>query len=244
MTSINIGTSGWNYDHWKGTFYPEELDSSEWLDFYQERFTTIEVNNSFYKLPEKDTLRSWSDTVNKTFTFSMKASRYTTHMKKLSDPEKSTEKMFSAFSALKKKLGPILFQLPPNWNFDKEKLEQFLSRLPEKYRYVFEFRDHSWISEEACGLLEKYNAAFCIYDLTGYHTPDYLTADFVYVRLHGPDKENKYRGKYNKDQLSEWAERITQWQQGGRDVYLYFNNDMEGFAPENAQMLQRMVSGG
>lgn len=241
MSDLYIGTSGWNYDHWKDNFYPKDLKSSEWLNYYQDRFRTVEINNSFYNLPEKKTLRSWRKTVHKDFIFAPKANRYITHMKKLKEPEDSLHKMLDAFSELKNSLGPILFQLPPNWNFNLDRLKHFLSLIPEEYRVAFEFRDKSWINDQAVNLLEDINVSFCIYNLAGYHTPEHLTADFVYLRLHGPGKE-KFQGKYTEKQLSYWAEKINQWIEKELDVFVYFNNDMKGYAPENAKMLKQMLT--
>lgn len=241
MAKIYIGTSGWNYDHWKENFYPDDLKSSEWLKYYQDQFNSVEINNSFYKLPEKKTLRSWRDTVHKDFKLTPKANRYITHMKKLKEPDESLQKMLDAFSELNDFLGPILFQLPPNWNFNEERLESFLSLLPDENRYAFEFRDKSWINDQSIELLDKHNASFCIYDLTGYQTPEYLPADFVYLRLHGPDKKEKFKGKYTEGQLSEWADKIKKWSKKGMDVYVYFNNDEQAYAPQNAKQLNKIL---
>jgi len=241
MANTYIGTSGWNYDHWRENFYPEDLDSSEWLSFYQDQFNTVEINNSFYKLPEKETLRSWRDTVTKDFKLTPKANRYITHMKKLKEPEESLQNMLEAFSELKDSIGPILFQLPPNWNFNRERLGHFLSLLPEDKRAAFEFRDRSWINDESLELLVEHNASFCIYDLTGYQTPEYMPADFVYLRLHGPNKEEELKGCYTEEQLTGWADKIKQWTKNGRDVFVYFNNDDKGYAPDNAKKLQSIL---
>lgn len=241
MATIFIGTSGWNYDHWKGSFYPDDLKQAGWLEYYQTQFRTVEINNSFYQLPDIKTLKDWSNKVCKAFMFAPKANRYITHMKKLSNPDDSVDKMISTFSTLEDKLGPVLFQLPPNWNYNQERLESFLSMLPDNHRWVFEFRDKSWINDDACALLEKYGAAFCIYDITGYESPEYITADFIYVRLHGPDQDQKFKGSYSESKLSEWADRLNKWKQGGRDVFVYFNNDEQGFAPQNALTLKRIL---
>lgn len=240
MAEIHIGTSGWNYDHWSGPFYPEDLSGDDWLEHYQGQFNTIEVNNTFYNLPEPETLANWKDRVPDDFVFAAKANRYITHMKKLKEPKESLENMLNVFEALGDKLKPVLFQLPPNWNFNEERLRNFINLLPDDLTSTFEFRDKSWINETTFSILEENNIAFCIYDLAGYESPVKVTADFVYVRLHGPS-ENKYQGKYNEDQLLQWADRLNEWKDEDKDVYLYFDNDEQGFAPQNALELKDLV---
>jgi uncharacterized protein YecE (DUF72 family) len=237
---IYIGTSGWNYKHWKGNFYPEGLKQKEWLNYYSDKLKTVEINNSFYQLPDIKTFKNWVDTTPKKFIFSVKGSRYITHMKKLKDPEQSSKKLFTRVKHLKKKLGPILFQLPPHWKFNKERFEKFLKSLSDKYRYTFEFRDQTWWNDEALELLKECNSAFCIYELAGTITPKEVTADFVYIRLHGPG--DKYQGDYNKKELAGWAGAISAWQKNNKDVFIYFNNDDSGYAVKNAQELQEMFS--
>ncbi len=237
---VYIGTSGWNYKHWKGNFYPEDLRQKNWLGFYADKLKTVEINNSFYRLPDKKTFKSWKDNTPKNFIFSVKGSRYITHMKKLKEPKQSSKKLFTRVKHLKKKLGPILFQLPPRWKFNRERFEKFLKVLPEKYRYTFEFREKSWWNDETLELLKKYNAAFCIYELAGTLTPKEVTADFVYIRLHGPG--DKYQGNYSKKQLSGWAGAVSTWQRKNKDVYLYFDNDDSGYAVKNAMEIQKMLS--
>ncbi|MEX0599268.1 MAG: DUF72 domain-containing protein, partial [Rhodothermales bacterium] len=153
---IHIGTSGWHYDHWKGPFYPEDMPSEKFLAFYAERFRTVEINNSFYKLPSKKTLRSWREIGGDNFVFSFKASRYLTHMKKLKDPEEPLRKIYDVAETLGAQLGPILFQLPPRWTFNPERFERFLSILSSDHRHVFEFRDESWFDERALDLLREH----------------------------------------------------------------------------------------
>ncbi len=237
---VYIGTSGWNYRHWRGPFYDESLPQSQWLRFYAERFHSVEINNSFYQLPSKKTLRAWRDTVDHDFLFAIKASRYITHMKKLKDPEESLKNFLAAAEELKDNLGPILFQLPPGWNCNPERLQEFLKALPTGHRYVFEFRDDSWWNSAVYDLLREYQAAFCLFDLKGRTTPKELTADFVYIRLHGPSR-TAYEGKYNKRTLSGWAGACTAWRRQGQDVYCYFDNDQDGYAAINALAIRDMV---
>lgn len=240
MADIHIGTSGWNYDHWVGAFYPEDLSKSDWLDHYCSQFDTVEVNNTFYNLPDPETLEDWVNRTPDDFTFAAKANRYITHMKKLNEPEESLENMLEVFGAFGAKLKPILFQLPPNWNFNEDRLRNFLNLIPDDQMITFEFRDQSWMNDTTFSILEENGAAFCIYDLAGYQSPMEVTADFLYVRLHGPS-DQKYKGKYNEDQLGWWADRLREWKDDGKDVYLYFDNDEQGFAPQNALELKDMV---
>ena len=185
--STYIGTSGWHYDHWKGPFYPSGLPKDAFLDYYADHFGSAEINNSFYRLPEKKTLLRWREAVSEDFVFSVKASRYLTHMKKLKDPRESLERLLDRVSVLEDKLGPILFQLPPRWGSNPERLGGLLGILPEGQRYAFEFRDPSWFDKENYELLRNARTSLCVYDLDGKTSPKEITADFAYVRLHGPD---------------------------------------------------------
>lgn len=212
MSQVHIGTSGWNYEHWEGPFYPENLSKDDWLEHYQEQFDTVEVNNTFYNLPDPETLEDWKNRVPDNFTFAAKASRYITHMKKLNEPEDSLENMLNVFNFFGDKLEPILFQLPPNWNFDEDRLRKFLDLIPDDQRTTFEFRDESWINDTTFGILGENYSAFCIYDLAGYQSPMEVTADYVYIRLHGPS-DQKYKGRYDGNQLLWWADRIIEWKE-------------------------------
>ncbi len=241
QAAIHIGTSGWHYDHWVGPFYPDDLSKSQFLAFYCRSFRTVEINNTFYQLPAKETLATWRDTVPADFLFSVKASRYITHNKKLKDPQVSLAKFVDRIQVLGERLGPILFQLPPRWHFNGQRLEAFLQSLPAKYRYAFEFRDPSWLNGQAYDILGRYGAALCLYDFDGRQSPKEVTADFVYVRLHGPD--GAYRGKYDSQTLSGWAGAFSTWAGEGKDVFCYFDNDQHGYAVRNALDLQAMLRG-
>lgn len=236
---LHIGTSGWNYDHWKGPFYPEELPASQMLDHYTMHFKSVELNNSFYHLPKRATLEKWRELTPVGFVFSVKASRYITHMKKLKDPEASVKKFFERITALDDKLGPILFQLPPHWQFNQQRLQQFLECLSQDFRYTFEFRDPSWINDETFERLARFDAAFCIYELDGHLSPKEITTDFIYIRLHGPD--GPYQGNYDDQTLSGWSGAISAWARQGLSIYCYFDNDEAGYAPQNALRLQSML---
>jgi uncharacterized protein YecE (DUF72 family) len=231
---IHIGTSGWHYDHWRGPFYPEKLPSAEMLGWYSEHFWTVEINNSFYQLPSRKTFREWRRQTPAEFSFAVKASRYITHMKKLKEPGAALRKLLLHAGELKENLGPVLFQLPPRWRRNPERLAAFLKALPRKHRYVFEFRDASWFDEEIYALLRRHNAALCVYDLAGFASPVERTADFGYLRLHGPATE-KYAGRYSRAQLRHWLKLCEAWlKQGAKQVYVYFDNDQAGFATLNA----------
>lgn len=236
---FHIGTSGWHYKHWKGTFYPADTKDKDQLSIYLEHFKTVEINNSFYRLPSADTFSLWRKSVPEDFLFAVKASRYITHMKKLKDTAEGLHLFLTHADHLKEKLGPILFQLPPGWKCNAERLSQFLMHLPKGYRYAFEFRNTTWYDKSIYDLLKQHNCAFCIYELDHHLSPLEVTADFVYVRLHGP--EGKYQGSYTKKQLSVWAKRCMQWRKSRRDVFVYFDNDQEGYAAFNASTLKQLL---
>lgn len=238
-SSIHIGTSGWHYDHWRGPYYPEDLPKEQFLEYHAERFHTVEVNNSFYQLPEAETLQQWWETVPEDFVFAVKASRYITHMKKLKDPAEPVSNFLERVSALGDKLGPVLFQLPPNWHFNPERLTSFLETLPAGHRYTFEFRDESWFDPRAYRALAEHGAAFCIYHLAGRLSPKEVTADFVYVRLHGPG--DAYQGQYDDETLAGWAGAFSTWARQGKEVFCYFDNDQAGYAAQDALRLQVML---
>lgn len=235
-----IGTSGWTYPHWQTTFFPKDLPVEDRLRFYSEVFTTVEVNTSFYGLPTKTTVRGWLKAVPSTFRFAVKGSRYTTHMKKLLEPKKSTSKFFRAIAPLKGRTTAILFQLPPFFKMNSERLESFLKAMPREYRYAFEFRNPTWFHPDIYSILRAANAAFCLFDIKGMQPPEELTADFVYVRLHGPQSQ-AYRGSYSARSLKDWRKKISLWQQQGRDVFVYFDNDEKGYAPHDALALRKLL---
>jgi len=236
----HIGTSGYIYKHWWGVFYPERFREREALEYYSRHFHTVEINNSFYNLPAATTFHGWHKRTPQGFIFAVKASRYITHMKKLKDPGKSTRTFLERVGSLGEKLGPLLFQLPPRWNANIERLTEFLHYLrqnaSQELRIVFEFRNNSWINEELFDILSRYRAGFCIHDMHGIRCPDVATADFVYYRFHGPSKA-PYDGRYSTLQIKEAARRVKDHIAAGREVYAYFNNDIGGYAVENARML-------
>lgn len=237
-TTFRIGTSGWHYKHWLDRFYPVGTLPSQMLEFYVHHFDTVEINNSFYALPQEKTAQNWYKAVPNHFCFAVKGSRFLTHMKKLKDPVEGIDRFFSVFHHLKEKLGPILFQLPPRWKRNAERLHSFLMALPSGHQYVFEFRDPDWHNQEIYSMLRQFGAAFCIYDRSGFVSPLEITANFTYIRFHGATTD---RGNYRPDFLRNWALRLSDWRHLN-EIYVYFNNDWEGYAIENALELKRLLA--
>jgi len=238
--SINIGTSGWNYKHWVGNFYPPGLKEKEFLKFYSESFKTVEINNTFYQLPAEKSIKNWLDTVPDNFTFAVKASRYITHMKRLLDPETSIVNFFDRMQFFTEKLGPLLFQFPPSFNFNPERLENFINVLPENYRYTFEFRNLSWFNEQTYKLLKDNNIAFCMYYMGNFESPEQITSDFVYIRFHGSYTLGS--GAYSEEKLQEFSGKIKNYQEQEKEVFCYFNNDEAGYAVKNAMKLKELTN--
>jgi uncharacterized protein YecE (DUF72 family) len=237
---LRIGTSGWVYKQWKGVVYPAGLPTRRWLAHYAELFDTVEVNNSFYRMPSDAAFHLWGEQVPANFLFAVKASRYITHMKKLKDPEGPVELFLGRARELGRHLGPILYQLPPGWSVDIDRFRHFLSILPADLTHVVEFRDPSWYTGEVRSALAEHGVAFCVHDLRGELTPEWVTGRAVYVRFHGPTAR-AYAGAYSSAQLRVWATRIERWQRAGHDVYAYFNNDNSGHAIANARGLRSLL---
>ena len=237
-----VGTSGWSYRHWQKRFYPPDLKTSDWLGYYAHNFPTVEINNTFYHLPSEKAVRRWQRITPPSFVFAVKASRYLTHIKRLRAPVESLKRFLAVVSPLGKKLGPILFQLPPGFKRDLERLESFLEGLPPQYRYAVEFRHPSWYVGEVDALLKKFNVAFCIHDFAGKFTPFKLTADFTYLRFHGP--KGRYRGSYSTQTLQHWAEILDSLPSRIKVVYCYFNNDERAYAVKNARQLKEFLRDG
>ena len=232
---IYIGTSGWSYGHWKGNFYPEKLSQKKWLHFFADFLNTVEINSTFYHLPSEKSIQSWLSQVPTDFLFSIKASRYITHLKRLKDCQENVDYFFKTIAGLKDKLGPILFQLPPSFKMDTERLKEFLSYLNDDHRYVFEFRHPTWFVGEIYEILSTYKVALCITDLNGHLSPEEITTNFTYIRLHGPKKA--YKGSYGEKKLLEWKKKIQQWAKQC-SVFCYFDNDEKGYAIQDAQFLK------
>ena len=233
----HIGSSGWVYPHWRGRFYPADLPESAWLGFYARHFASVEINSSFYRLLSREALAHWREATPRNFQFSVKASRFITHMKKLKEPELTLPPLLEAVAGLGDKLGPLLFQLPPNWRVNPGRFRECLQALPRDIRVAFELRDPSWHTEPIFELLAEFNAAFCIYDLAGFQSPRQITADFTYLRLHGPGAA--YCGRYGRKPLADWAAWLGRQQL--KAAFIYFDNDQAAYAVRDAAELQAML---
>ena len=234
---LRIGTSGWTYDHWKKLFYPENLPKSRRLEYYGKHFDTVELNATFYRLPKPKTFENWKRRTPDYFLWAVKANKYITHTKRLKEPVEALERFYAAASGLEKKLGPILFQLPPSLSFDEKEFNNFCQSLNPSQRHTLEVRHPSWISDRLFSILKKFNIALCIADTAGrYPYHEVVTADFLYIRLHGSKK--LYASEYSEGELQAWAEKITGW---GKDTYLYFDNDFGGYAVKNAKRLKKIL---
>jgi len=235
-----IGCSGWHYDHWRILYYPEGLPKSKWLQFYAKQFNTVELNNSFYHLPSEKAFASWRESSPENFVFAVKVSRFITHIKRLRNLGSAVENFLSRACLLQDKLGPLLYQLPPNMKRNDELLEDFLSSLHRKCQHVFEFRHESWIDDSVFRILQQYNAGLCVFDMPGFSCPSIATADFAYLRFHG--SESLYSSCYSNEELSQWAKKIVQLGKNVKAVYTYFNNDAEAFAVKNASTLIKFIN--
>jgi uncharacterized protein YecE (DUF72 family) len=237
-TICRIGTSGYQYNHWQPVFYPQHIPRKEWFTYYAKRFDTVEINNTFYQLPEPATFERWHDRAPRNFRYALKFSRYGTHLKKLKDPKDILSKFLDRAEQLKTFLGPILVQLPPRWKPDAGRLAAFLSEAPRRHRWAVEFRDPSWLTDKIFSVLETHQAALCIHDMIPNHCRR-LTTDWTYLRFHG----SRYAGSYSDRSLSDWGDWINRRLSENSDLYAYFNNDDQGYAVKNAFDLRQYVSG-
>jgi uncharacterized protein YecE (DUF72 family) len=238
---VHIGCSGWVYPHWKGTFYPKEVPQRAWLEFYAEHFDTVEINNTFYRLPKPSAVEGWVQHSPPGFVFAVKASRYLTHIKRLKTLDPYVNRFYEPLEALVKteKFGPLLWQFPANFHLNVERLSGALRALP-RGRHAFEFRHESWFTGDVYALLREHGAALVIGDEASrwVSTPHVRTADWTYIRLHHGSRGR--RGNYSKAEIETWARRISQWRRE-TEVYLYFNNDWEGYALRNARLLKNLL---
>lgn len=230
---LYVGTSGWVYDDWRGLFYPQELSKAKWLEFYNRHFITVELNNSFYRLPSEKALATWRAKSSDDFIYAIKANRFVTHVKKLRNVEEPLATFLQRVQLLGEKLGPLLYQLPPGMARNDVVLESFLELLPSHLQHVFEFRNESWFEDAVFALLRRHGVGFCIYDMPGFTTPLVVTADFAYLRFHG--SHYLYGSRYSRAEINEWAKRIAEFGEGLASVYVYFNNDARAFAVQNAK---------
>jgi uncharacterized protein YecE (DUF72 family) len=210
------------------------------LSFYQTKFRTVEVNSSFYRLPSAKTVMDWRKSAPPGFVYAMKASAGITHRKKLKEAEQSVQTFCERITLLADHLGPVLFQLPPHFRCNPDRLQAFLGALPRCCRYALEFRDPSWLNQDIYRILAENQAALGIYEFAGFRSPRHVTADFVYIRLHGPGKA--YQGSYDERTLGEWAAAMSAWESQGLEVYCYFDNDEAGYAAQNALTLLEMIA--
>lgn len=232
---IRVGTSGWSYPEWRAVLYPRGLPAGRWLAHYAQHFGCVELNASFYRLPAAGTFARWRDAVPAGFLFAVKAHRLITHRMRLADPAATSLPFLAAAAVLGDRLGPVLFQLPPRFPADPDRLAAFLAALPPGGRYAFEFRDPSWQREDVHALLARHDAALCISDLAGRTSPIVATARLVYVRLHGPRRA--YAGRYGEAALAAWAGRMRAWTAEGREVFCFFDNTAAGDAVRDATRL-------
>lgn len=241
MADLRIGCSGFLYDHWRGNFYPEELSRNQWFEYYTKHFNTVELNVTFYRLPERESFLRWYATTPDNFLFSVKGSRFITHVKKLKDCSEPLEAFFSRASLLKEKLGVVLWQLPPNFACDIDRFKNFLEILkPFGVKSTFEFRNKTWINKKISSLFEKENIAYCMADSPEFLEDLPITADFVYIRRHG--KDGRYASCYTTEELKKDAKFIKTQLKNKKDVFVYFNNDVAGYAPKNAKELISLVN--
>lgn len=238
MGKVRIGTSGWAYKDWRGPFYPRTLRDEDRLAYLSRRFPTLEINASFYRLPSDRAVAAWRDQTPDDFIFAWKASRYITHNKKLTDPKDGLAHMFARTVGLGEKLGPVLFQLPPGLRRDDARLAAFLKALPDRGRFAFEFRRPDWHAPPVLALLAEHGAALCLSDHHDAPAPFEVTADFVYLRGHGPG--GRYQGRYPQATLKDWAARIRRWR-STHDVFIYFDNDIKSAAPADATRLTELL---
>jgi uncharacterized protein YecE (DUF72 family) len=239
MKPIRIGCSGWNYKHWRERFYPKGVPVSRWFAFYAEHFDTVEINNSFYMLPKAETFDKWREQAPPAFRYAVKANRFLTQAKKLKDCEEPLGRMMPPVRHLGTTLGPLLFQLPPRFRINLERLESFLKLLPGDVTNVFEFREKSWHVPETLALLDRYGASFCAHDMPELASERWAAGPIAYVRFHGG--VGKYWGRYSDEALLGWTDWMVEQARGGREVWAYFNNDIDAHAIHDAQTLKAMV---
>lgn len=240
--SARVGCSGWSYPDWRGVVYPADARPDSWFGLYAERFDTVEINNTFYRLPEAATVDAWCDQAPSGFVYSAKVGQFGTHRKKLKDPGQWLPRHLERIERLGHHLGPNLVQLPPNWKRNVERLDAFLEQAPDSVRWAVELRDPSWLHDDVFACLERHGAALCVHDMLERH-PWQRTAAWTYVRFHGPDAvRDKYHGRYGGRRLGPVARKLRDWMHDGTDVWAYFNNDYEGHAVHDARWLREHLS--
>lgn len=234
-----IGTSGFEYGEWRGSFYDPRIPRARWLEAYAAEFDTVELNATFYRLPGAATFDSWAARAPSGFRFAVKASRYLTHLRRLREPAEPLDRLWTRARHLGEKLGPVLYQLPPRWQPNVERLEAFVRQVPRDAPQALELRDQRWYRSEVLSMLEAAGIALCLHDMAGSEPPPRPVGPFVYVRFHGAGQ--RYGGRYPAQRLTAWADRITRWTDDGLTVWTYFNNDIGGHAPRDADRLRRLL---
>jgi len=241
-SKIIIGCSGWNYKDWKGKFYPKELTQKQWFGFYASRFSSVEINFTFYRLPEEKVFRNWAQQAPEHFVYAVKANRFITHLKRLRDPEQTLQKFIERSRLLGKHLGPLLFQLPPSMKKDIHRLRDFIEFLPRTgLEYVFEFRNKTWYDDIVYTLLDEKGISMCLHDMTGSESPIVCTGEVIYVRFHGTG--GKYAGSYAHQELERWLDAVRSPMRNKKQCYFYFNNDVQAQAPKDAKVLEKICRG-
>jgi uncharacterized protein YecE (DUF72 family) len=236
---IRVGTSGWEYPHWIRSFYPRDLARDRRLEFYSDRFDTVEVNNSFYRLPDAEVFARWAGRVPERFAFAVKASRYLTHVRRLREPEEPLQRLWSRTGRLGNHLGPMLYQLPPRWRPNHDRLAAFLACVPQGRSQAIEIRDRRWYGAQLTGILTDAGVALCIHDMPESSPDPERIGPFVYARFHGAGE--RYGGAYSTQRLTAWAGHMAAWSQQGWPVWAYFNNDIGGHAIRDAERLRLLL---
>ena len=234
-----VGTSGWIYPHWAGRFYPSGLPQAQWFAHYARTFRTVEINYSFYRLPSEGSFDRWREQAPPGFRYAVKANRYLTHLKRLRETGESLERFLSRARRLEHASGPILWQLPPHWRANPQRLADFAAAPPHDMVHAFEFRDPSWFNEAVRKILSENGLSFCIYHMPGLECPLWVTGPVIYLRFHGSGEV--YGGRYGPQGLRHWARQIKRWLEAGHTVYAYFNNDAFGYAVEDARTLLELL---
>jgi uncharacterized protein YecE (DUF72 family) len=240
--TIHIGTSGWSYKHWKGVFYPDKLPAAQYLKFYAQHYNTVELNNSFYKLPSVKTVKGWAAQLPADFKICPKLNRYLSHFKKLHDPESALENFFNVFEHTADCLGPVLIQLPANFSFNLPVAAHFYEVLKSKYgtyRFAMEVRHPAWFTQESILLMKQNHITLVMAQSGKFIYDETITAKDIYLRLHGPGK--LYHSSYNDDELRDFARKIRKWQLDHHNVWVFFNNDLNGYAVKNANTLKCLL---
>ena len=240
MAQQRVGTSGWSYQHWRGVFYPQDLRRGQELEHYTTVFDTVELNSSFYHIPQPQTAAGWYERTPQDFLFAVKGSRFISHRRKLADCQEPLQRLMEALQPMQEKVGLILWQLPPGLHCDVSRLDDFLQLRPAEQRWTWEFRHESWFCDEVYALLQEHNCALVWADTPKYPLETVVTTDFLYARLHG--HEQLYASNYSDEQLRWWANQLMEAAGEDRDIFVYFDNDAEGYAPHNALALRQILA--